>query len=275
MRRRRAPRSIVITGASGGIGRALAAELAAPGRTLLLLGRDRKRLDAAVDAAARRGATAEVAAVDLRDGSRLAEVIAAFDAAHPVDLLVVNAGVKTGNRDGIEASGQGERVVTVNLLSAIRTVETLLPALRARGAGWVAIVGSLAGVAPHADLLSYSASKAGLHAYATALRRGLRGSGVGVTTVIPGFVDTPMTERQAGPTPMRVTAEAAARRIARGIERRRAVVAFPLPLILAAWLLERLPASVSDTVTARFRADILPDGDEGCVRDDDHDPLSR
>ena len=120
----------------------------------------------------------------------------------------------------------------------------------------------MAAISPHADLLSYSASKAGLAAYGTALRRATRGSGVRISVVLPGFVDTPMTDRQRGPTPFRISADAAARRIRRGLDRRRPVIAFPWPLAALLFLQSLLPTAAADLIDARFRAEILPDRDE-------------
>lgn len=256
------PRNIVLTGASGGLGLALAAELSAPGRHLLLVGRDAARLDRAAEAVRARGGSPRIAQVCNTDGVALAACLRAFDAEAPVDLLIANAGVKTGNRDGVEPPGQAARVIDVNLRGTITAVEALLPPMRERGRGTLAIVGSLAAIAPHADLLSYSATKAGLHAYATALRRSLRGSGLRVVTVIPGFMDTPMTDRQQGPAPMRMAPERAARIIARGLAAGRTTIAFPRALILASWCAERLPAPLADAIMRRYRAEILPDEDE-------------
>lgn len=256
------PRNIVLTGASGGLGRALAAELAAPGRRLLLMGRDEARLDAAAHAVRAGGGTAEIAQVCNTDGAALTAALQRFDAAAPVDLLIANAGVKTGNRNGLEPPGQAARVIGVNLLGTMQGIEALLPAMQARGRGTVAIVGSLAAVAPHADLLSYSATKAGLHAYATALRRATRRSGLRVVTVIPGFMDTPMTDRQLGPAPLCLPADRAAQIIARGLARGHSTIAFPKALIVASWLAERLPAPLADAIMQQVRGEILPDADE-------------
>lgn len=255
-------RGIVLTGASGGLGTALAAELAAPGRRLLLLGRDRGRLDRTAEAVSARGGSASVERVCNTDGASLERVLRNFDAATPVDLLIANAGVKTGNGVGVEPAGQADRVIDVSLRGTIRAVEALLPGMRARGRGQIAIVGSLAGIAPHGDMLSYSAAKAGLHAYATALRRSLRATHIRVTTVIPGFVATPMTDRQRGRAPMLVSPERAARIIARGLSKRRTTIAFPASLVFASWCAERLPAGLADAIMERYRAEIVPDEDE-------------
>lgn len=258
----RDPRNIVLTGASGGLGIALAAELSAPERRMLLLGRDPARLDLAASAVRSRGGTPRVARACNTDGERLSTLLREFDAEAPVDLLIANAGVKTGNRKGVEPPGQSARVIDVNLRGTINGIEALLPRMRDRGRGTIAIMGSLAGISPHADLLSYSATKAGLHAYATALRRPLRGTGLRVVKVIPGFMATPMTDRQRGPAPLNVAPDRAARIIARGLASRRTTIAFPKSLIFAAWCAERLPALLSDVIMEQYRAEILPDADE-------------
>jgi len=261
--RRPLPLVIAITGASGGIGQALAACYAGPGRHLLLCGRDTARLAAAAQVATAAGAQVDILTTSLANPGALAADLAAFDARFPVDLLIVGAGVKTGNIDGVEDAAQLQRVIAVNLSGAMLTVQAVLPGMRLRGAGRIALVSSLAARSPHADLLSYSATKAGIEAYATALRRSLLGSGVGVSLVLPGFVDTPMTDRHEGATPFLVTADEAALRIRRGLDAGRRTIAFPRRLALLIGLRNAiLPAALSDRIEARLRARVLPDDDE-------------
>ena len=251
---------MVVTGASGGLGAALAEALAAPGRTLLLTGRDGDRLAAAAARARARGAAVEVAATAY--GAAHDDALRGFDVRVPVDLLVVNAGVKTGNGAGSEDPGQTARVIDVNLAGTLGTVEALLPRMRARGRGRIALTGSTAALSPVGDLLSYAATKAALHAYATGLRRALGGTGVGVTLLVPGFVDTPMTDRHDGPTPLLLSPEAAAARFASGLARGRAEVAAPRRLVWGARLAEALPRPLADRIARGMAARIAPDGDE-------------
>lgn len=254
--------AIVLTGASGGLGRALAARLAAPGHALLLLGRDGARLSAAADLARDAGATVETAAIPVEDAAGMTEALRAFDDRHPVTTVVANAGVKTGNTLGVEPPGGASRIIGVNLIGAANTVEPLLPRMTDRGAGQIGLIASLAGMQPQPDLLSYSASKAGLRAYGTGLRRALRGTGVGVSVISPGFVDTPMTTRHHGPTPLRLRPNDAADRIARALAARRPYCAFPWPLVLGARLNAMLPVRWGDWIDGHFRARIEPDDDE-------------
>lgn len=259
------PRKVVaITGATGGLGLELVTCNAAPGRHLILAGRDPTRLRLAAERATTAGATVELLTVSLGDPQSFAAALADCNRRTPVDLLIVGAGVKTGNSGGVEIEAQLQRVVSVNVTGAILTVQAVLPGMLQRGQGRVALVSSLAARSPHPDLLSYSASKAAIEAYATALRRSLLGSGVGVSLVLPGFVDTPMTRRHLGPTPFLVSAPDAARRITRGLEAGRSTIIFPRRLsLLIALRNSLLPQGLSDRIEARFRATIVPDGDEG------------
>ena len=255
-------RNIVLTGASGGLGRAMIVELAAPGRRFLLSGRDPGRLDQAVRIATEAGAQAEPLSLPLQERDALASALKGFDDAHPVDTLIANAGVKIGNTGGVEPAEHLSRVIDVNLHGAIASTQALVSRMAARGQGRIVLISSLAALTPHADMISYSATKAGLAAYGTALRRSLRGSGVSVSIVYPGFVDTEMTSRHLGPTPLLVPADRAARIILRGVRKGRATIAFPRIAGLWSRIDGLLPAQLSDWLHQKLRADIVPDADE-------------
>ena len=143
--------------------------------------------------------------------------------------------------------------VGVNLLGAINTVEPLLPAMCARGRGRVAVVASIAAYRGLPYSPGYSASKAGLRTYAEALRPRLAQHGIGVTVVCPGFFDSPMTDRFAGPTPFRLSCDAAARVVKRGIDRGRRRVAFPWPLVRGLQFCDLAPAAIGDAILRRYR----------------------
>jgi len=255
-------RSVVLTGASGGLGLALAKALSAPDRHLLLIGRNPERLAQAEKAVLLGGGTAEIAQIDLRETARLITLLRDFDARHPIDLLIANAGVKAGNANGIEPAAQVGRIIAVNLTATILMVQSVLPAMQDRTRGQIAIVSSMAALSPHADLLSYSATKAALVSYGTALRRAVRLTGIKVSVILPGFIDTDMTTRQKGPAPLLITADRAATIILRGLSRNKARIAFPRLLMMLAWLMERLPAPLADRISDGFRATIEPDDDE-------------
>ena len=227
--------SVVITGASKGLGEALARLYAHPGRTLGLLGRDRHRLEA-VAARCRNQATHVVtAALDVKDGPALARWFKAFDAEHPVDLLIVNAGMFTGHGRFVpETVQEMTELLRTNLEGAVLTITAAVPMMRARQRGRIAIVGSLAALYPLADAPAYSASKAGVIAYGEALREWLAPDHVAVSLIYPGHIKTAQVEHHVGALPLMVSAETAARIIKRGLDRGRASIAFPKALL---WLI--------------------------------------
>jgi short-subunit dehydrogenase len=257
----RAPfRVIVITGASSGLGAALARAYAAPGSTLGLLGRDRARLDTTARACEAKGADVRTSVIDVADTVAMTAWLAAFDDSSPVELLIANAGVSAGPSpespsEGVETAS---RQVVVNLLGTINTVEPLLPALCARRRGRVAVIASIAAYRGLPYSPGYCASKAGLRAYAEALRPRLEPRGVGVTVVCPGFFVSPMTDRFDGPTPFLITSESAARIVRHGIDRGRRRVAFPWPLVLGLQFCDIAPAAIGDAILRRFRFHIHP-----------------
>lgn len=226
-------RSVVITGAGRGIGAALARALANPGVRLLLVARDPDRLARLAGECTADGAEVEMAAVDVCDTAALAEVLLAFDAASPVDLVIANAGISggLGERRSVEPAEIALAQIRVNLEGAMATVTPLIEPMRARGNGQIALMSSIAGLHPVPDTPGYCASKAGLLMWGKCLDAWLRPQGVAVSVICPGFVKTDMNDRYVGWKPFIMTAEKAADTVVRGLERQRRVIAFPWQLV--------------------------------------------
>ncbi|MEU6807803.1 SDR family NAD(P)-dependent oxidoreductase [Streptomyces sp. NPDC046831] len=239
-------RTALVTGASSGIGAAVARRLAAEnGWRLVLSGRDERRLQ---QVAAR--APALTFAADLtRPGAGRELTEFALDHAGRVDLLVAGAGVGwAGDFRNMPPSAVDE-VVHVDLLATMHLVRGLLPHMVAAGSGRVVLIGSLAGSVGVRGEAVYSAAKAALGVFADALRYELRGTGVGVSHVVPGVVDTPFFERRGSPytrsRPKPVTPERVAEAVWKAVRKGRDEVYVP------GWL--RLPVRVRGTAPGLYR----------------------
>jgi short-subunit dehydrogenase len=250
------PRCILITGATSGIGAALAREYAQSGRTLILHGRDAARLAAITKDCTERGARVLPLALELSDGAAAEQALrqlstgADGEPGEPIDLAIVNAGASRVSAAGenIYSWEAAHEVLAVNLEGAIATVTGVLPGMRRRGHGQIALVSSLAAYFGLPPTPVYCASKAALKAYGEALRGTLAPQGIAVNVILPGFVKTPMSADFTWPKPFLLTPEQAARAIRRGLERNQARIAFPPLLAFGTWWLAVLPAALAQRV---------------------------
>lgn len=248
---------IILTGASSGIGAALAQEYAAPGASMLLIARNAERLAEVAEAARAKGAEVETATIDVTDEPAMKSAVEAFDDAAPVTVVIANAGIALGRqKDGPEAPGIARRQVEINLMGMLHTVEPMLPRLIARKSGRIAMVGSIAGLRPQADIPTYSATKAAVHGYGEAIRSWLRGHGVSVTVISPGFIKTPMADKHHGPKPFEIPADKAAAIMTRAIENRRGRLVLPWPWSFLLWWEQLFPARISDWFERMSAADV-------------------
>lgn len=242
----RDPKHILITGASSGLGAELARTYAAPGVTLALTGRDAARLETVAGECRAQGATVETAVLDVTDTAALEGWMLARDEALPIDLAIANAGISAGTGGDTEPVEQVRRIFAVNVDGVMNTVLPLIPRMQARRRGQIALMASLAGFRGFPGAPAYCGSKAAVKVYGEGLRGVLASSGVEVSVVCPGYVRTPMTDRNGFPMPFLMDADKAARLIRDRLARNKARIAFPWPMLAAVWLLQALPPGLID-----------------------------
>ncbi len=248
----RDPRSIIITGASSGIGAALAKAYAAPGVHLALGGRDPARLGAVGAHCRAAGAEVEEGVIDVTDRAAMEAWLLAIDERQPLDLVVANAGISAGTAAGWERPEQARAIFAVNLEGTFNTVLPLLPAMGKRARGQIALMSSLASFRGFPGAPAYCASKAAVRIWGEALRGDLWEAGIRVTVICPGYVVSPMTARNQFYMPLLMNTDRAAHIIKRGLARQRARIAFPWRVYFGAWLLGILAPALSDPLLRRL-----------------------
>lgn len=238
-------RTILITGASGGLGSALARAHARPGTRLVLWGRDGVRLEGVAQACRELGAETVTDAFDLRDTVTLEACLRGLGA---VGLAIFNAGLGGSLPDGAIAEPDPLSTMQVNFVAPVLGANFMAQAMARAGGGHIVLVGSIAESYPLPMAPTYAGTKAGLAMFAEALSIRLAGYKVKITLVSPGFIDTPMSRQVSEPKPWLMTAAAAARIITRRIARgdRRIVVPWQFAILRAVtnflprWLVRRV-----------------------------------
>lgn len=240
-----------ITGAGTGIGRGLALALAARGMTVAASARTEADL-LSLAAEARPGAILPVP-LDVTDEAAVRAAVTRIEAeAGPITLAILNAGTNSEVTAEKFDTARFAHVIDTNLMGAVHCLGALLPLLRQRRAGRVAVVASVAGYRGLPTAAAYAASKAGLIAMTESLKPELEADNVDVTLINPGFVDTPLTRRNKFPMPFLIGTDAAIRAIIKGFERGRFEIAFPWQMTLAMKLLGSLPYGPFFAITRRM-----------------------
>ncbi|MEO8674877.1 MAG: SDR family oxidoreductase [Casimicrobiaceae bacterium] len=242
--------NVFVTGASSGIGAALARHYAARGDNVGLFARRQGELDALVDEFPAGHAAAWTG--DVRDAAALARAAADFIARFgPPDVVIANAGVSRGTLT--EQAGDAvafREVMDINVLGMVHTFAPFIASMRSARRGALAGIASVAGFRGLPGAGAYSASKAAAIAYLESLRLELTGSGVAVVTICPGYIATSMTAGNPYPMPFIISPERAARLIAGAIARRRRFYVLPWPMAIVGWVLRILPRPLYDLAFA-------------------------
>jgi short-subunit dehydrogenase len=244
---------VLITGASSGIGRALALEFALQGHPVGLVARRAEALETLAEEVRSAGGQAAVAAADVGSETALNAAVASLETAlGPVEILVANAGISrkvTASRLNLADLAL---VMDVNYLGAVRAVAAVLPGMLERGRGQLVVVSSVAAFRGLPGSGAYSASKAAISNFWEALRGEVREAGIACTTIHPGYIDTPLTRKNKYPMPFLVDVNVAARKMVRGILARKRQVNLPWKMIALMTLVRHLPDWIYDRIMGGF-----------------------
>ncbi len=248
------PKSILITGASSGIGAALALAYAEPGVTLFLGGRDKDRLNAVADQCKAKGADAHPSTVDVMDKISMSSWIGYAQNQTPLDLVIANAGISAGTGGGGEPEEQARAIFMTNVDGVLNTVYPALDIFKRRKApeeknkfkGQIAIISSLAAFRGFPGAPAYCASKAAVKSLGESWRGLFMKEKIAVNVVCPGYIKTPMTDANGFYMPMMMDAGKAAQIIKRGLEKNKPRIAFPFLMYCIVWLLMALPPRLFD-----------------------------
>lgn len=233
---------ILITGASSGIGRALALEYAARGIKLLLTGRNAERLAEVEKLCRDKGAAVKTTTIDVTDREAFEKQVTVWDDMEPIDMVIANAGISGGIKDDFRL------IVSSSLDGTFNTVNPLIARMQARKRGQIVLMSSMAGFRGMPNAPAYSTAKVAVRAYGEALRPLLKNDGITVSTIFPGFIRTPLTDANNFSMPFLMEADAAAKIIRKGIEKGKARIAFPWPMYLMARLIAALPLCIGDFI---------------------------
>lgn len=241
---------VVITGASSGIGEALARHYLERGAVVTVCAR---RGDLLAQLAAQYPERVETCALDVRDAAALQQAaLAAIGRFGPPDVVIANAGVSHGTLTEDAADEQVFRdILDINVLGMVKSFQPFLAAMRKARAGTLVGIASVAGFRGLPGSGAYSASKAAAIAYLESLRVELRGSGIKVVTICPGYIKTPMTDANGFRMPFLITADDAAQRMARVIERGRSFAVIPWQMAMVGKVLKWLPNWLYDALFSR------------------------
>jgi short-subunit dehydrogenase len=241
-----------ITGASSGLGKGLALRFARDGYSVGLAARREALLHEVAADIEGAGGRAGVFPCDVGDRSQVLEAVQRCTAdLGPVGLLIANAGRSINTRVEAFHAEEVEEVIRINLLGAVYATGAVLPGMLARRDGQIVAVSSIAGIGGLPLSAAYSASKAGMTNFFESLRIDLRGTGVDVTVIKPGFVRTPMTDHNRHAMPFMVELDPAVETMARAIRQRKKDLTFPWPLAAIVGAARFLPRPAYDWLAGR------------------------
>jgi short-subunit dehydrogenase len=242
------PKSIFITGASSGIGKAISIQFAAPGITLFLCGRNMERLKQTADACNKKGAITHIFQFDTTNKDESKKFVLKANEMEPLDLLIANAGVSGGVLGKEDSEESIRQIFDTNMYGVINTVLPIIDIFKKRKKGQIALMSSIAGFRGLMNCPAYSSSKNFVKAWGEALRGALKEHNIKVNVICPGFVKTPLTDKNLFKMPFLMQPEKAAKIIQNGIQKNKSIIAFPMIMHFSIALLTALPRFITNPI---------------------------
>jgi short-subunit dehydrogenase len=243
--------TILITGATSGLGYEIAMQYATPHVRLILVGRNVYQLNKIANLCNLRGAQTHLLALDITEKKALTDHLTDFCNQYGIDIVVACAGVSAGTLQGPESPSQVQTIFDTNINGVLNTIIPIIPHMIKRRKGNIVIISSMAGLIGLSSAPSYSASKACIRVFGEALRGYLKQYNVHTTVVIPGYIKTPMTEVNNFPMPFIISAEKAAEKIIKGVSNNKGVIAFPTTIYLLLKCFNALPNQLIDYINSK------------------------
>jgi len=241
-------KTILITGASSGIGKALAILYAEPGVNMLLAGRNEVRLREVENLCFQKGAAVETSVLCVTNRTDFKEKILEWDDRLLIDMLIANAGISGGTGNASRSDVRFREIMDINLDGTFNTINPMIPRMIDRKSGHIVLMSSMAGFRGMPNAPAYSVSKVAVRAYGDVLRPLLKQKGITVSTIFPGFVKTPLTDVNGFHMPFLMEVDRAAEIIKRGLDAKKASIAFPFQMHALCWLLGVMPRCFGDEI---------------------------
>lgn len=245
-------KNILITGAASGIGRALSIEYAANGIKLFLLSRSEGKLQELEKLCIAKGAEVEVIVSDVKDNLNMQRIIEKIYDTVYLDIIIACAGISAGTSGEPEKFLQIKEIVDTNLYGVLNTIMPAIPFMMKHRKGDIVILSSMAALMGLARSPAYSASKAAVKLFGDALRPIMKNYAVNVCVVIPGYVDTPMTQSIRYPMPLKISAEKAAKIIIKAVNKKKGVITLSWVIYLGLKLINLLPYQIIDYLNSKL-----------------------
>ena len=246
-------KTICITGASSGIGEALAIAYSTSKTHLILLGRNCERLKVVQQRCESRGATVITQSIDITDQSKLDKWLVEQDTQTPIDLLIANAGCSSTQLQNLGSSQNDieQQLWNIHLHGTLNTIHPLIPRMQKRRAGHIVIMSSINALIPTGSSAAYGAAKAALLHYGRSLQGKLATGKITVSVLCPGWIKTPLTEQNHFPMPFILSPEKAAMYIQKKLDKRSHCIIFPWPMRWLARCYQLLPSALQRAITQR------------------------